>query len=61
MNWSGWSEFFAMGGHALYVWGAYLGALGILVIEVILLLLRSRNIRQFLGAARWQRGLRSRP
>ena len=23
MNWSGPSEFFAMGGYALYVWGAY--------------------------------------
>ncbi|MBS0300081.1 MAG: heme exporter protein CcmD [Proteobacteria bacterium] len=23
MNWSSWSEFFAMGGYGLYVWGSY--------------------------------------
>lgn len=28
MNWTSWSEFFAMGGYALYVWGAVLAVLG---------------------------------
>lgn len=23
MNWNSWSEFFHMGGYALYVWGSY--------------------------------------
>jgi heme exporter protein D len=23
MNWSGWTDFWAMGGYALYVWGSF--------------------------------------
>ncbi len=53
MSWTDWGEFVAMGGHGLYVWGAYLVALVVLLVEVILLMLRARNIRRFLGAAHW--------
>ena len=56
MNWASWSDFFAMGGYAFYVWGSYGVTLGLLVAEVILLVLRKRNILQHLcrmrGAAR---------
>jgi heme exporter protein D len=33
MQWSSASEFFAMGGHALYVWGSYGVAALIFVVE----------------------------
>ena len=43
------SEFFAMDGYALYVWGAY-GVTGlVMVIEVILLVRRKRTLWQRLG------------
>ena len=39
------SEFFAMGGYALYVWGSY-GVTGfLLAIEIFLLLRRSREAK----------------
>jgi heme exporter protein D len=38
-----WSEFFSMGGYALYVWGSYLVTLIVMGGEV-LLLLRRRNL-----------------
>ena len=47
-----WSEFFAMGGYALYIWAAYAVALAVIVIEVVLLVLRRRNILRFLGRSR---------
>ncbi len=37
MNGSSLSEFLAMGGHALYVWGSYLMVLGALTWEAVLL------------------------
>jgi heme exporter protein D len=33
MNWSSASEFFAMGGYALYVWGSYAVCLALMLIE----------------------------
>jgi heme exporter protein D len=33
MNWSSASEFFAMGGYALYVWGAYAACLALMAVE----------------------------
>jgi heme exporter protein D len=45
MNWGGWKEFFAMGGYALYVWGAYLATFAALCAEVIVLRKRRRNAR----------------
>jgi heme exporter protein D len=42
MNWASWSEFFAMGGYALYVWGSYAVTAGLIVMEIILLRSRRR-------------------
>jgi len=46
-----WSEFFAMGGYALYVWGSYAVAAVLLTLNVILPLRRNktvlRNLREF--------------
>ena len=37
------SDFLAMGGYALYVWGAYAVTFALLAIEVVLLLKRKRE------------------
>ena len=42
MNWASWSDFFAMGGYALYVWGSYAVTAGLIVVEIILLRGRRR-------------------
>jgi heme exporter protein D len=44
MNWASWSDFFAMGGYALYVWGSYGVVSGLLTMEIVLLILRKRSI-----------------
>ena len=49
MNWASWSDFFAMGGYALYVWGSYGVVFGLLAVEVVLLILRRRSILQRLA------------
>jgi heme exporter protein D len=49
MNWGSWSEFFAMGGYALYVWGSYAVTAGLMVVELILLVLRRRGILNRFG------------
>ena len=49
MNWGSWSEFWAMGGYGLYVWGSYLVTLIFMVAEVVLVLARKRTILQFLA------------
>jgi heme exporter protein D len=36
MNWGSTSEFFAMGGHALYVWGSFGACLLLMIVEPIL-------------------------
>ena len=43
MNWNSASEFFAMGGHALYVWGSYGACLLLMVVEPILAQVRRSN------------------
>ena len=43
MSWGSWSDFFAMGGYALYVWGSYAVTAGLIALEVIMLILRRRN------------------
>ncbi len=43
MNWGSWSEFFAMGGYAFYIWGSYLVTLGLVIAEIVLLVLRKRS------------------
>ncbi len=46
MNWSGWSDFFAMGGYGLYVWGSFAMCVGVLVMELGLLAARRRAVLQ---------------
>ena len=43
MYWSSWSEFWAMGGHAFFVWMSYGALLVAIVVESLLLVLRRRN------------------
>jgi heme exporter protein D len=43
MSWASWSDFFAMGGYALYVWGSYAVTAGLIAVEVIMLVKRRRN------------------
>ncbi len=49
MNWGSASEFFAMGGHAFYVWGSYGVTTVFMVAEVVLVVRRKRTITQRLG------------
>lgn len=42
MNWSSWSDFWIMGGYALYVWGSYAVTLTLIVAEIVLLRSRRR-------------------
>jgi heme exporter protein D len=44
-----WSDFFAMGGYALYVWGAYGLAAIILALNVALPLRRRKTVRHELA------------
>jgi heme exporter protein D len=46
MHWSSWSEFFSMGGYALYVWGSYGVTFLLLGAEVLVLLNRKRKVSQ---------------
>ena len=43
MNWSSPSEFFAMGGYGLYVWGAYAVTLVCMLIDPLLAARRHRR------------------
>jgi len=45
MNWAGWSDFWAMGGYALYVWGSY-GATVLCIAGELWMLRRSRREAQ---------------
>jgi heme exporter protein D len=47
MSWASWSDFFAMGGHGLYVWGSYVVTLAVLALEAALVAGRRRKaVRQ---------------
>ena len=50
MNWASWSDFLAMGGYALYVWGSYAVTAGLIAVEVIMLFMRRRNALRRMGA-----------
>lgn len=41
-----WSEFFNMGGYALYVWGSYGMAALVLAFNVLAARLREKNVRR---------------
>jgi heme exporter protein D len=45
MQWTSFSEFFAMGGYGLYVWGAYAVTLAVIAAEVVALRRRGRTLR----------------
>jgi len=42
MNWAGWSDFIAMGGYAVYVWGSYGVTAGLIVVEIVMAIQRRR-------------------
>ena len=46
MNWSSWSEFVAMGGYGLYVWGSFGVSAVVIVGEVLALRARRKALRQ---------------
>lgn len=60
MIWESWSEFFAMGGYALYVWGSFVVVFGCMAGEVMLLTQRSKTIRTQLANARASNARRTR-
>lgn len=45
MNWASWSDFFAMGGYATYVWGSYAVTFVIIAAEIVLVRRRGRSAR----------------
>jgi heme exporter protein D len=50
MIWQSWSDFFAMGGYALYVWGSFVVVFGLMLCEVVVLKLRGKSIRKELAS-----------
>jgi heme exporter protein D len=52
MNWGSASEFFAMGGYALYVWGSFGVTAGLIVVEIVLLGGRRRAALERLSEGR---------
>ena len=49
MQWAGWSEFWAMGGYALYVWGSFAETLAFMAAEVLILRMRDRATQNSAG------------
>lgn len=49
MIWDSWSAFWAMGGHGLYVWSAYLIAFVVIATEIAVLAITRRSILEHLG------------
>ena len=56
MNWNSWSDFFAMGGYALYVWGSVLMTVLLVGGEVIAVRMRRNTVMKLYG--RWVRSNR---
>lgn len=50
MSWNNASEFFAMGGYGLYVWGSYAVTLACMAVEPVLALRRHRAAQRALAA-----------
>lgn len=55
MQWAGWSEFWNMGGYALYVWGSF-AITGLLILMEIFLLRKNRNhtLKQLKRMRNWE-------
>ena len=51
MIWQSWSDFFTMGGYALYVWGSFVVVFWCMAGEVLLLKQRAKSIRTQLVSA----------
>ena len=49
MNWSNLSEFFAMGGYGLYVWGSYVVTFICILGEIFLISSRRRTLERQYG------------
>ena len=49
MSWGSLSDFLAMGGYALYVWGSYAVTAGLIAVEVAMLIQRRRNALKTAG------------
>ena len=49
MSWGSLSDFLAMGGYGLYVWGSYAVFFGLIGAEAVLLLARRRSILNHLA------------
>ena len=49
MQWGSVSEFLAMGGYGLYVWGAYAVTAVVIAAEVVILKRRGRTLRARAG------------
>lgn len=56
MNWNSWSDFFAMGGYALYVWGSVLMTIVLIAGEVVAVRMRRSSLLKMYG--RWIRTTR---
>jgi heme exporter protein D len=52
MSWGSWSDFWAMGGYALYVWGSYAVTAAAIVVEIVMLRLRRRAALERAGSGR---------
>jgi heme exporter protein D len=52
MHWNSISEFFAMGGYALYVWGSFGACALLFIIEPVLIRHRLQAVRQLLARER---------
>ena len=46
MIWASWSDFFAMGGYALYVWGSVVVMFACLGVEIVALRMRRASLIQ---------------
>lgn len=49
MNWSSWTEFFAMGGYGLYVWGSYVVTFICILGEIFIISNRRRTLERQYG------------
>jgi heme exporter protein D len=55
VNWTSASDFFAMGGYGLYVWGAYAVTAACMAVEPVAVVLRHRRARRALASAGGER------
>lgn len=44
MIWASWSDFFAMGGYAFFVWGSYGVTAVLMIVEAVLVVRRHRGV-----------------